>query len=303
MLGVTFLTESPDRDALSAVLLAWMTGAHFPLSIVKAGEGFPFIYVNPAFEASSGYRAAEILGRDVRSLAPDDSPGTQHAIDHALETGLPSRGRTRQVRADGSDWWSELHVFPVVDAEGLSTHVVGLQFDVTDQVAAEQRLVHTTTHDSLTGLVTRAHFLHSLDREIARSRRDRSSLAVLFLDVDRLKATNDAHGHAAGDALLVELSRRLRGRLRAGDLTGRFGGDEFLVRLVGLPEETEAAAAITGRVVGELTSLLSEPVDVGPVEQAVSVSIGTAIYPHDAVGAADLIAFADAHMYRQKPAG
>jgi diguanylate cyclase (GGDEF)-like protein/PAS domain S-box-containing protein len=295
------MPEPMSAQALADVLAAWVAVSDTPISISAPGAHRALLYVNPAFEAVSGYSAGELIGRDAMSLlARSADEVAAEAADRVVDEALPAPARVLKLRADGSVWWSELHLAAVRDGAGRWTHVVGLQLDVTEQVAAEEQASHAATHDALTGLVTRAHFLESLDREVARAARDHTSLAVLFLDVDHLKSTNDAHGHAAGDALLVEVAQRLRGRLRGADLAGRFGGDEFLVLLVGLPTAPADAARSAARVVGELVRCLAEPVQTGQRLLTVSVSIGTSVFPGEGRTAAELVARADASMYRQR---
>jgi PAS domain S-box-containing protein len=220
------------------------------------------------FERVTGYSAAEAIGRSGRFLqAPDNPHAAAEAMRGTLRDGRTAHTRLLNHRPDGSTWWNDLRVTPVREATGEVTHFVGVQHDITDQVAAEERSAHAATHDSLTGLANRAHFAEQLDREMAGARRDRRSLAVLFLDIDRLKDTNDAHGHAVGDALLTETARRLRTRLRGEDLAARHGGDEFLVLLVDLPDDGYSAAAFVA---------------------------------DDAGTSPELIAHADAAMYREK---
>lgn len=283
------------------MLSAWVDVADIPVSVAHSDPGGPFVYVNPAFEAVSGYTAAELVGGDVWVLdAADNDPGTRRALEEAVGTGRPGRARVRKRRADGSTWWTQLHLSPVKDRTGRITHVVAVALDITDQVRAEAQIAHTATHDGLTGLVTRGHFDDQLDRELARAVRDRASVGVLFLDVDGLKAVNDTHGHAAGDALLLEVATRLRGRLRGADLAGRYGGDEFVVLLAGLPGDGVAAGAAAAGVLVELTGLLNGTADVAGIPVGLSVSIGLSLYPRDGATAADLLTAADEGMYRHK---
>lgn len=297
-------TGSFSSDELAGALAAWVESSDVPLMIADAGADHPLLYVNPAFEAASGFPAAGLVGREIGAvLAAELQRDSPQSLREVLASDQTSRGRVLKHRADGSAWWSELHLSRIDDEAGRIRYIIGLQLDISDQVAAEQESVHAVTHDRLTGLVTHAHFVDSLDRELARAARDRAGLAVLFLDVDHLKATNDVHGHAAGDTLLLEIAGRLRERLRGADLAGRYGGDEFLVLLGGLPAEPDAAAAVTARVVDSLARSLAEPIDLGSASIEVSVSIGTALYPRDGATALELLSRADTAMYREKRRG
>lgn len=295
------MVDDLDGIDLPAVLAAWAAVSDLPVTIAGADAGRRLLYVNAAFEAASGYPSEQLMGRDIASLQPAEAvEGGPPGMHDAIQRRQPYHARMRKQRADGSTWWSELHVVSVGDDTGTPTHVVGVQIDVTDRVALEDDIAHAATHDGMTGLVNRAHFLDQLDREIARAHRDRTGLAVLFLDVDDLKATNDTHGHAAGDALLTEVAVRIRARLRGADVAGRYGGDEFVVLLTGLPADAGAAAAGAATVVDELRRTLLEPVQVEGPQLRVAVSIGISVYPGDATTAAALISHADAAMYQHK---
>jgi diguanylate cyclase (GGDEF)-like protein len=101
--------------------------------------------------------------------------------------------------------------------------------DITEAVDLQQRIEHHALHDGLTGLPNRALLIDRLTAALSRSARDRREVAVLFCDLDGFKRVNDTAGHAAGDAVLLEISRRLQGLLRADDTVARVGGDEFVV--------------------------------------------------------------------------
>lgn len=294
--------DNPPEDDLTAVLVACVAATDVAIVIADGRDpANPLVSVNPAFEAMTGYRAADVLGRNARFLqGPATSRRTVSALGAALAAGRPARGRLLNHRADGTSWWNEMHISPVHDVAGVLTHWIGVQHDVTEQVAVEQRSAHAATHDQLTGLVNRAQFTAELEREIARADRDRRSLAVLFCDLDGFKAVNDTHGHAVGDSLLVQVAHRLRSRLREEDLAARLGGDEFLALLVDLPGDGAKAART---VVADLRRVLAAPFHLAGTGHTIRSSIGTALYPRDAGGATELVAAADAAVYGDKPGG
>jgi diguanylate cyclase (GGDEF)-like protein/PAS domain S-box-containing protein len=182
-----------------------------------------------------------------------------------------------------------------------------LQFlhEVADVVAAageraqrEGRISHGAHHDPLTGLANRALLVDRLQHALARSARSGTTVAVLFADLDRFKVVNDSLGHAAGDALLVEVAVRLQATLRLEDTVARFGGDEFVMVCsdLGGPQEAEVIAA---RVV----AALSRPHELDGREVIAPPSIGIALASGAGVDAEDLIADADLAMYQAKSAG
>ena len=157
-------------------------------------------------------------------------------------------------------------------------------------------LAHQASHDSLTGLPNRAVFENRLDRAIRDAGRDGGRVAVLFLDSDRFKDTNDRLGHAAGDAVLVDVADRLRARLRPGDLVARLGGDEFAVLLAPLQEVAEAL-----RIADDILDGMAEPIRLPDGETvAASLSIGIALFPDHARDSTNLIQIADSAMYLAK---
>jgi diguanylate cyclase (GGDEF)-like protein/PAS domain S-box-containing protein len=158
----------------------------------------------------------------------------------------------------------------------------------------EERMRHEAVHDPLTGLANRTLMRDRLEHALARSERERGATAVLFVDLDDFKQVNDTHGHAAGDAALVELGRRLQTAVRPGDTIARIGGDEFVTLCEHVDEESALA-------VGErLLEAIREPFTAGEVKHELSASIGIALGPSDPDA---LLASADAATYRAKAAG
>ena len=164
---------------------------------------------------------------------------------------------------------------------------------------AESRLQAMVDRDSLTGLYNRRYFEQAVAREIARARRERASFGIVFADADNFKEVNDAHGHAAGDAVLVTLGRHLQSCVRMEDIVSRYGGEEFIVLLVraGLEGIVVAAERMRSGV-----TALHVPASGQPVS-APTLSIGAAAWPDHGRDAEALIRAADAALDRAKRAG
>ncbi len=167
------------------------------------------------------------------------------------------------------------------------------QLALLDQGA--RQLFYLATHDRLTGLANRWLLEERLAHAIARSYRNRTSGALLFLDLDNFKAINDRHGHDAGDRMLVVAAERLLHSVRASDTVARWGGDEFAVILEGIGHREIAHER--GR---ELVQRLAEPADAAGSVGTLRASIGVALFPEDGEDATSLLRHADRRMYRAK---
>jgi PAS domain S-box-containing protein len=198
----------------------------------------PITYVNPAFERTTGYTAAEALGRNPRFLLGTD---TQQSASETLRAAQREQREAsallRNYRKDGTLFWNELRIAPVRDATGRVTHFVGVQNDVTERVGYQAELERQANFDSLTGLANRNLLNDRLRRTIVRAERAGRLGAVLFLDLDRFKVINDSLGHVMGDRLLAEIGARLAQSVRGDDTVARTGGDEFVILLTDVAHE------------------------------------------------------------------
>jgi diguanylate cyclase len=181
-----------------------------------------------------------------------------------------------------------------VDADLLSR---AIRYAV-ERKSAELDLAHRALHDPVTGLPNRTLFLDHLGLALARSGRRPSSLAVLFLDLDRFKTVNDSLGHQFGDLVLIEIAQRIQALVRPSDTVARFGGDEFMVLCEDLIGEGEAIS-----VARRLSGGVAAPLILGGHEISISVSIGIAFGGETHSSSADLIRRADQAMYRAKDRG
>jgi diguanylate cyclase (GGDEF)-like protein len=179
--------------------------------------------------------------------------------------------------------------------------VAGLVYtlrDVTAQRRLEEKLTHQAFHDAMTGLANRTLFQDRLEHALARGARDGSLVGVLFIDLDDFKMVNDTHGHAAGDALLTTVAKRIAGALRADDTAARLGGDEFAALI-----ENVRDPAVVEETANRILAALAEPVVVGPDVTVTAVaSIGITITP-EATDADELLRQADLALYVAKGAG
>jgi len=194
----------------------------------------------------------------------------------------------------------EVHQARLVNSHGEVIGTVGCARDITERKASEAFVQHLAHHDVLTDLPNRALLTDRLRQALAQARRDRGELAVLFIDLDRLKPVNDTFGHDVGDLLLQAVANRLRGAMtRQSDTVSRVGGDEFVILLQRINTAHDAAA-----VAKKVLQALSESFVVNYQHTIdISASIGIAIFPQHGDEVDQLLRHADAAMYAAKNAG
>lgn len=159
-----------------------------------------------------------------------------------------------------------------------------------------EQVTHLAHHDGLTGLPNRTLFYDRLNQAIARAKRDKESVAVLFLDLDGFKKINDTLGHAIGDALLIKAAKRIQSCVRESDTVARMGGDEFTAILCNVGNGKEIVAQ-------KILDTIRQPFILADQSCSVGVSIGIAIYPDSGGNAEDLMKVADTAMYLAKDSG
>ena len=241
------------------------------------------LIANEALGDFLGRLPSSLSGRTLHDLAAVDDVGR-------FRPGVSER-RMRHER--GHDVWALVSVVPLPEA-GPGALLVCLD-DSTGRRNTERMLVHAALHDSLTNLPNRRLLRDRLDTALARAHRSLSTVAVLFLDLDRFKDVNDTFGHDAGDEVLVGVASGIHGALRSCDTVARLGGDEFVV----VCEDVRSEEDVT-RLAERLLEGVRRPVTVRDHAVSISASIGIAIAgPHADTGE-ELIRLADLAMYRAK---
>lgn len=197
----------------------------------------------------------------------------------------------------GVSYDPEVEAFLVSAANTLAGIIERRQLEA--QLAmTQENLAYTATHDSLTDLPNRSLFREQLNQNMARARREKNRLALLFIDLDRFKYVNDTFGHEVGDMLLVEVSKRIKEALRESDSVARLGGDEFTAILGKITTQEDAIL-----VAMKIISLLKQPFHLNENECHIGSSIGISIFPEHGDKAEALIKKADAAMYAVKHSG
>jgi diguanylate cyclase (GGDEF)-like protein/PAS domain S-box-containing protein len=268
------------------------------VSMVVRADG-TIAYESSAAERVLGVRPDERVGQPAFQLVhPEDREfGERLLADVTRSPGAQMTGELRIRHADGS-WLSiEAVLKNLLDDPAVGGVVINYR-DVTARKGLEEELRRQAFHDSLTGLANRALFADRLDHALARTRRFRQPLAVLFIDIDDFKTVNDSLGHGEGDQLLIAVAERLVGAVRSGDTIARMGGDEFAV-LIEDPAEAEAPIAVAQR----LLAALEAPFEHGAKELFVHASVGVAASTSSGQTADDLLRDADVSMYTAKSNG
>ncbi len=271
--------------------------------VLVADANSRVVLANEAAGRLFGVPVAELVGRPLSGIAVDMLDDRGRLLDsdklplaRALQGEEVRSAVVRLVRRDGTLLWVEAHSSPLIDEEGEFFGAVASYDDVTLRVEQDRRTRREADTDPLTGLANRRALERTLESALARAAARGRTVAVLMLDLDGFKAINDSHGHAAGDAALREVARRLRRCVRERDLVARLGGDEFVVLLTDVGGSSGAAKEACERV----DAALGEPIALEQGEMALRAAIGVATYPGDAADVASLLAHADRAMYAAK---
>ena len=253
-----------------------------------------FRKLNPSWETVLGYPMAELENARFLDLVhPEDMAATREAMS-ALSHGKMVTGFTNRFRhRDGTYRYIEWRTAP----HGKLFYAAAR--DVSQRILSEQAIRRLAYYDALTKLPNRGLLLERLHQEIAHAKRDKTQLALLFIDLDKFKPVNDQYGHQVGDWLLCAVAERIERCIRESDTAARIAGDEFVVLLPRLLTITDAVViAEKIREVLEQAFFTSEGIQLN-----ISSSIGIAMYPDHAGDAQDLLLLGDEAMYEAKNAG
>jgi diguanylate cyclase (GGDEF)-like protein/PAS domain S-box-containing protein len=262
------------------------------------------LQVNEAWSAVTGYSAADAVGKSTAIL----QSGRQDAdfyrnMWEAIAREGHWEGEIWNRRKDGGVYPEWLSISGVRDTAGELTHYLGIYSDISDPRESERKILELAFYDPLTGLPNRRLLLDRLHQAVAASARSGRFGAVLLLDLDHFKTLNDTRGHDVGDALLVEVARRLRDALRESDSAARLGGDEFAVLLEGLNEEQVAAATAAESITEKLRAAIGKPVALKGEMRHITSSIGVTLFRSPGDGVEALLKQADLALYQAKDAG
>ncbi|MBD5655562.1 MAG: EAL domain-containing protein [Candidatus Eremiobacteraeota bacterium] len=296
--------STPDDDAVARIAAGLrrevVDGVAASHHVADALEG-----VDDVSEVASGALLIELSEADedyvlcfreemIRSVQWGGDPRSSPSTDGSLRPRMSFESWRETMRGRSARWAAH----DVKAGRGLRQRILERRQTI-ERGRAEERIRHLAHFDMLTQLPNRASFHDSLLRLVDNAKRDGSSLAVLFVDIDRLKVHNDSFGHATGDLILQAAASRMRSCVRRDDVVARLGGDEFVVILPKIVNELDAEHVAT-----KILAAVAKPffVAAGP-ELRFTASVGIAIYPKDAREPEELLRHADRAMYRAKEHG
>ncbi|KND57975.1 diguanylate cyclase/phosphodiesterase (GGDEF & EAL domain) with PAS/PAC sensor(s) [Candidatus Burkholderia verschuerenii] len=255
-------------------------------------------YANTAFERLTGHRVDQVIGAPAQAtFGWDQTTPESESLQRAKHDNREVSQLVSITCHDGSTFWSDTYVGPILDETGRPTHCITVLGDVSERVRYQDQLKQQASEDSLTGLPNRLALGQCLSQAVDLARRRGDTLGLIFLDLDNFKEVNDSLGHAAGDDVLREVSRRLRSSVMPPGLVARYAGDEFVVLLPG--ETHEQCIEHAQRI----KAVLARDMKIGDTTLAPEGSMGIAFYPGHGVDAESLLRAADAAMYRSKSIG
>lgn len=256
------------------------------------------VQVNPAFSEITGYTSEEVVGRTPSMLGSGrhDAAFFADLLAVLVATGR-WQGEVWNRRKDGDLYVQGMSAVRIGEADAPEGFVATMT-DITSRKQTEEKLRFRANHDALTGLPNRRLFEDRLQSAIAGALRHGERLALMLVDLDRFKGVNDRLGHLAGDALLVEVGRRLQLCVRASDTVARLGGDEFAV-ILGEVGGREDAAEVAERI----CAAMAAPFELGEGVAQIGASVGIVLGPQDDADAEELQRRADAALYLVKHGG
>ena len=266
-----------------------------PAIVAVVGADMHYRFVNSAFERWMGLPRDRIVGRAVDEvLSPEELARSQPWIDRVLKGESVQFERENPTRGQGRNM--AMSYTPLIAEGGEIDGFIGVGQDITSHRQEQRRLRQLSEHDTLTGLLNRAGFERRIAQEVDEGRG--GQIALLYIDLDHFKPVNDNYGHPAGDLVLQQFAQRLRASIRPGDAAIRLGGDEFAILLFGVRESRHAQAA------GEKAiAAACAPFQVDGRTITIGASVGVAFAADPAKGWQELVARADAQLYRAKQAG
>jgi diguanylate cyclase (GGDEF)-like protein/PAS domain S-box-containing protein len=257
------------------------------------------VSVNQSFCQLTGYQREQVLGKPFSILLGYE----QHQVDlqgvlFAITENNEQKVELRCYQRSGELFWAEVDFAPIPNADGKTTHFIGILHDITLRRGMEEQLIQQATHDALTKLPNRSLLIDRFRQALIRARKRKELMGLLFVDLDRFKFINDTYGHNVGDHVLYLVAQRLVNHTRDNDTVARIGGDEFIILLPTLRSIRD------GELIAEsILHSISQPYAFDHKQLILTASVGISFFPRDGDDFDLLLKQADAAMYRAKEEG
>ena len=287
---IEFNERKKDEEALLSLQAAV---SNMQIGVTVTNPEGKIIYTNQADAEMHGYSTEELIGMDARIFSPQTNwkPMFQ-----------PVRKRFKResinIRKDGTTFPVYLMSDVVTNRQGEVIATITTCEDISDRKRNEETIRNLAFYDSLTGLPNRSLFIDRMLQELAKAKRQRQMMAVIFIDLDRFKVINDTLGHATGDLLLQAVAQQLKESIREGDTVSRLGGDEFLLLFPDITQVKDVSV-----IAEKIVHKFSEAFMVNDKELYISASLGISIFPDNSDSTETLIKHADTAMYYAKQQG
>ena len=264
-----------------------------------ANAKFELIMINKAFTLITGYTDDDVIGRPFKFSNFEGQHEKFFSRAHSALCDIGTwAGEVINLRKNGEQYTENLCISAVFDDYDELTHYIGVFSDISLRKKSDEDLRRLANYDPLTGLPNRALFIERLEQEFRKERLENYQFALLFLDLDDFKKTNDLLGHDAGDELLKQVSTRFFECCRSIDTVARLGGDEFTFIL----QDIEGIH-VTAKTAQRILDVLKEPIEISNSQIMCTASIGIATYPRDGKTIGELMRHADTAMYSAKSKG
>ncbi|MBA9083688.1 diguanylate cyclase (GGDEF)-like protein/PAS domain S-box-containing protein [Fontibacillus solani] len=260
----------------------------------------PLVYVNQGFEQITGYSRDEVLMRNCRFLQGEETD-MEHlgVIRQAIKEGRADTVTIKNYKKDGSTFWNQFIISPIMNEEGKPSYFIGLQFDVTREMeerdASNQRIRQLSYFDPITGLLNMSRFREVMKAELITTEAEKKTAAVLRVNINRFRYINESYGEGAGNDLLKSVADRMRETFDEGTPICRSFADEFIVLLSRLSDPLQIH-----KMASDLSESLNKPYILFGEEITIGFGTGISIYPDDGPEATLLLKHAELAMKEAK---
>lgn len=294
-----------SKEAIN--VLAQRQKLHFdntPLAVIEWDNAFKVTSWNASATKMFGYSAEEAIGKHMNFITPSSQrQDLQTRLNEMLSNAGGHHARNQNLRKDGKVIYCEWFNTTLNDASGNLVGVASLVQDETAYKKAQDEIERLAYYDTLTNLPNRRLLIDRLNQSLKVSKRKKSCVGVMFMDLDNFKILNDTKGHPVGDLLLQQVAKRLQMSVREHDTVARIGGDEFVIIVDDLEKDFESAKSVIELVGKKILKEINRPFKLHDYEHYCTPSIGIYTYTGENINADEVLKRADTAMYQIKQSG